>query len=93
MKYTLLTYDVWGNEKDGYEVNNTFSTGTTIELPTNASDKDIKRALRSYYPNIMNAKLKIEGDDTLICIDRDTQRCTRPLCELRVSDQNELNNA
>lgn len=32
MRFRLWTYDVWGNEEDGYEVNNRFSTGTVLEF-------------------------------------------------------------
>lgn len=31
-KYRLITYDVWGNARDGWEVNNSFSTGTVVEI-------------------------------------------------------------
>lgn len=38
-------FDVWGNQKDGWEVNNMCSEGN-IELPENYSHKDILKALR-----------------------------------------------
>ena len=32
MKYRLYTYDLWGNEEDGYEVNDVFRQNTVFEL-------------------------------------------------------------
>lgn len=37
--YELVSYDVWGNAEDGWEVNQSFRTGTTIRVPKGASDK------------------------------------------------------
>lgn len=31
-KFKVITYDVWGNPKDGWEVNNAFNTGDVIEV-------------------------------------------------------------
>ena len=43
-KFTVFFLDVWGNESDGYEVNDRSSCGT-IELPFNFSDQDMIQAL------------------------------------------------
>jgi len=32
MKYEYISYDVWGNENDGYEVNQAFHTGQHVEI-------------------------------------------------------------
>lgn len=41
-KYTLVNYfDVWGNAKDGYEVNNLCKEETGITITDDASEKDI----------------------------------------------------
>jgi hypothetical protein len=45
MKYEVITYDVWGNTREGFEVNQAFTTGRTITLPENASDYLINRRL------------------------------------------------
>lgn len=31
--YDLITYDVWGNKRDGYSVNQSFRTGKVIKVP------------------------------------------------------------
>lgn len=42
MKYSLINYfDVWGNAKDGYEVNNLCIEKTGITITDDATDKEI----------------------------------------------------
>jgi len=31
-KYQIIEYDVWGNAKEGYEINNFFRTGRTVKV-------------------------------------------------------------
>ena len=63
-KYELYTYDVWGNDDDGYEVNNVFSTGDFLELSGNESDSEIMEKLIDAGFANENAKGKIsfEGE-------------------------------
>ena len=44
-EYKVISYDVWGNARDGFEVNQAFNTGETVHLPENASDRLINRRL------------------------------------------------
>ncbi|QIW88614.1 hypothetical protein P59_245 [Bacillus phage P59] len=45
VKYTLINYfDVWGNEEDGWEVNNLCKEGE-LELSDNADDQEVLAAL------------------------------------------------
>lgn len=44
-KYIVQSLDVWGNSKDGYEINQAFNAGW-INVPESASDRDILRLLR-----------------------------------------------
>lgn len=42
MKYSLINYfDVWGNDKDGYEVNNLCVDKTGITIAYDATEKEI----------------------------------------------------
>jgi hypothetical protein len=43
MRYRVVKYDVWGNAKDGWEVNNKFTTGRFVELDGDESDYVINR--------------------------------------------------
>jgi len=46
MRYQIITYDVWGNARDGFEVNQAFTTGRYIEIDgEHASDYAINRKL------------------------------------------------
>ena len=45
-KYTLVNYfDVWGNEKEGYEINNLCNEVEGITITDDASEKDILKYL------------------------------------------------
>lgn len=70
--FDILTLDIWGNEHDGYEVNNAFKTGYQIELSEDCTDDDIFKAIKditgwtitpSYY------EIENQGDLSMICID------------------------
>lgn len=44
--YKLYSYDVWGNEEDGFEVNDIYPTGMEIELEDEEdNDEEMLRAL------------------------------------------------
>jgi hypothetical protein len=45
MQYQLIVYDVWGNTRDGYEVNAAYTTANYIELNGDESDGLINRRL------------------------------------------------
>ena len=77
--WTLRTYDVWGNAKDGYEVNNCYDAGTIeLRIPQtrfNAgtpqefigafpTDRQIKRAFG------VSCRIETSGDDTMVYVDR-----------------------
>lgn len=80
--YRVLTLDVWGNAKDGYDINCKYATKYTIDLEDNASDIEILTALRDqtllHYRR--NNHLTVEGemDGTLYIDYRGV-----PLLELR----------
>ena len=48
-QYELITYDLWGNWRDGWQVNDAFRTGIIIELinPDIASNRLINRKLQA----------------------------------------------
>lgn len=45
MKMQVITYDVWGNARDGWEANQAFTTGIYIDVTENCSDMAINRRL------------------------------------------------
>ena len=44
MKWKIWMYDVWGNEEDGWFINDYWYIGQ-VELPTNPTDADVIKAL------------------------------------------------
>jgi hypothetical protein len=47
MKFRLYTYDVWGNEEEGYDVNDVFQTGEIYNLHSDMTDGEIIEALQT----------------------------------------------
>lgn len=93
-RYRLYTYDVWGNEEEGYEVNNVFSTGNVenflcMEIVHNpdtehefysypVSDQQIADAIGCDV-----SRIETDGDDECIYI---TGEDNYPLGEYRLED-------
>jgi len=68
-KWTGLTYDVWGNAEDGYEVNNTFKA-RTVEGPAEPTDlqaieigQDAGVLTREKSAAYLLKHLDLDGDD------------------------------
>lgn len=78
--WELRTYDVWGNAKDGYEVNNTFRSGSvTLRTKVEINNADTPQEFRSAYPSdsqirmalgLRRFKLETDGDDLTIYVNR-----------------------
>ena len=69
--FRLYTYDVWGNEKDGYEVNDIFKTSETYEIPAEATDAHVIKALRKqgcFKARVLSRLIEIDGDDETIYV-------------------------
>lgn len=66
IQFDVFNYDVWGNDKDGFEVNDLFPQGR-ISLPESAvrgPDAELLTALREHncFSGIRNRSIVIEGD-------------------------------
>lgn len=88
IKYKILTYDVWGNLSNGWEVNDVYSTGIEIALPDDFNTKELRRAFYdSGFCNrgIFNAKISIDGEwGYSMYVNLEGSRyCGKPFCELR----------
>jgi len=44
-QFQIISYDVWGNAKEGFEVNAAYFTGKTVSIDPESSDRAINRAL------------------------------------------------
>ena len=75
-KYEIFDYDVWGNEEEGYEVNDVIPTGIIIFTDTSKSSICKKLGLDDPY------KIDVYVNEDSIYIDYDGN----PYCELRKKD-------
>lgn len=50
--WEIITYDVWGNEKEGFEVNNAFKVDSTYEMdiPVTVHNKGTEREFKAASP-------------------------------------------
>ena len=83
--YREIGYDVWGNDKDGYEVNDVYKRGL-VEIDP---DKDLVKEMRKaglLRKGVRSSRVQIEGesDYTLYVTDA---RNGRPEFELRLEPQ------
>lgn len=63
--YSLINYfDVWGNAKDGWEVNNLCTEETGITITDDASEKDILNCLKLIGFLTTSDKRKVRIDTT-----------------------------
>jgi hypothetical protein len=97
-QWEIVTYDVWGNDKDGYQVNDCYKGGTIdlrIKVATNNPDTD--REFKSAYPSDYQIRQALDcprvqidttGDDTVIYVNR--ARDSYPLGELRCISHSSL---
>lgn len=78
--YELRTYDVWGNEDEGYEVNNTFAAGR-IYLPESFTDEELFSAIgaETTGENAVEVDGGISDDEHIYVI---RERDAYPVCEV-----------
>lgn len=78
-KWEMRTYDVWGNAKDGYEVNNSFSSGEhELRLKVHTHNQGTEFEFQSAHPSDyqlqklfgIRCKLDTDGDDLNVYINR-----------------------
>lgn len=81
--FSVRTYDVWGNARDGYDVNDSFSAGTvTLRLPVEICNPGTPREFRSAFPSDKQlrealdvkprVRLRVDGDDTHIYVNHES---------------------
>lgn len=86
--FTLVDYDVWGNEVDGWEVNTAYRTD--IKLPhKDYEDADIVKALIALNylgKNVKPSDIYVEWlDDTMVELSSAKNYC--PICKLELEKE------
>jgi hypothetical protein len=80
--WKLYSLDVWGNAKEGYEVNDRYHLDN-LELSDNATEKELVKILKSmdYLKKTVKMKqLKIDWDEDYTTID--SAKTGKPLFQL-----------
>ena len=75
-KYEIFDYDVWGNEEEGYDVNDVMPTGIIIYTDTSKSSICKKLGLDDPY------KIDVYYSEDVIYVNYNY----KPYCELRKKD-------
>ena len=82
-KWQVVDLDVWGNEEDGFEVNNVFRLDIYIDLPEDFTKTDVIKALKQVgylKKHIQNRQLSMEDNEDFILIEQTKNGC--PVCYL-----------
>lgn len=88
--WEIATYDVWGNERDGFEVNDVYRKGEIeLTLTVRVNNAGSPSEFRSAHPSDkqlrqlfgVRCQLSTDGDDLSICVNR--ERDCYPIGELR----------
>jgi hypothetical protein len=73
LSYRWYSYDVWGNKKDGYDVNDVFRTNDVVFIPNKvSSDADMTKYLKKqgfFKKEVKNKFVEYRGDEHVIYVD------------------------
>ncbi len=70
-RWTVWSLDVWGNAREGFEVNDR-QRAQTLMIPAEATDREIIQALKRaelLNPKCRFASFRLDGDDRLLMLD------------------------
>lgn len=80
--FEVITLDVWGNERDGFEVNQSFTTGITFDIDNEANDTDIEAKLKAIDVLADHAEIYVEGENDFM-LNIYSKETGRPLIDLQ----------
>ena len=88
--WELRTYDVWGNARDGYEVNDSYNAETVeLRIPQTRFNVNTPQEFIGAYPTDrqikrafgVNCRIETDGDDITVYVNR--SRDSYPIGEMR----------
>lgn len=80
--WRLYSYDVWGNDEDGFEVNDIFRTSWTVEIPDNATYKEILEIINRDCMVTVGLEIDANTDCSEVLYLQDSNN-GKPECEFR----------
>lgn len=95
--WSMATYDVWGNRKDGYEVNDVYRHGTvTLRLKVHTANNGMPGEFKHAYPSDyqlrkvfgVGCRIDTDGDDLRVTVNRASD--SYPIGELRCESHTSL---
>jgi hypothetical protein len=98
--WAVSTYDVRGNHKDDYEVNDVYGRGTIeLSIPVTANNAGTPQEFKSAYPTTRQIRaafgltgsrcgIELDGDDIAIQVDRSSDGY--PIGEMRCESHTSL---
>lgn len=84
--HKVIGYDVWGNDEDGYEVNDVYTTNYIIDIEAYDTDETIVSKLINCGYCSKKAKGMIRVDPNIDCFDTIYMveiATLKPFCEIR----------
>jgi len=94
MKFELIDYfDVWGNEIDGFGVNNLCKFGIIefADYPTELQIQNAFKKIEYWNKSVKRTQWRIDGNSDADFIEIEQKKDGRPLCRLvRISDDSEI---
>lgn len=84
--YDVHGLDVWGNEEEGFQVNDVYPSRGTVEISDDANDQEVVRALKSegfIDRNIRFKSAEVDWTERGYEIYINEARSGRPVYELR----------
>lgn len=90
--YRYYSYDLWGNSKDGWEVNDVYWSPDIVALPMfdeRFSDKDLAHIVRKSLNPKSRTQIDLHYSDDVGPIHIERMRDGKPLGELRLIEKEE----
>lgn len=84
LRFEILTLDVWGNARIGFDVNHMFATNELITLPEQWTARDVVLALKRadvLKRNVRHTSVGVDGGSDFLLIE--DARTGEPLVYLR----------
>lgn len=95
--WNVRTYDVWGNAKEGYDVNDSYNQGDIeLDIPVTLFNANTLQTFESVYPTLrqirsvfgIRCQIDLDGDDLTIYVNR--RRDSYPIGELHCESHKSL---